>query len=277
MRPYEERKAARIDRLRARAEKARAGSESAFGAAKRLADAIPLGQPVLVGHHSERRHRRDLARIDGGMRKGVDLDRAASELDRRADAAESNDAISSDDPHAWVKLRARIGELCQQRDRMKQLNALFRKDQWAAVERHATPEEMAEMRRNFAYSPGGTDVPFPSYTLSNLGANIRRLEQRAERLKARAERPAPPELVIGPVTIDEQDNRTRIHFPGKPAAEVIGELKANGFRWCRTDGCWQRHAGAYARTQAEAIVRRHYPAEEPAPTTEREPSHPGEP
>jgi predicted RNA methylase len=36
-----------------------------------IADNIPLGQPILVGHHSEKRARRDAARIENGMRKAV--------------------------------------------------------------------------------------------------------------------------------------------------------------------------------------------------------------
>jgi len=35
-------------------------------------DGIPLGQPILVGHHSERRARRDAERIDNGIRRMVE-------------------------------------------------------------------------------------------------------------------------------------------------------------------------------------------------------------
>jgi hypothetical protein len=42
---------------------------------------IPMGQPILVGHHSERRHRRDLERHDRNIRKAIEhghnADRAA--------------------------------------------------------------------------------------------------------------------------------------------------------------------------------------------------------
>ena len=38
-----------------------------------IADNIPFGQPILVGHHSERRARRDAERIQDGMRKVVRL------------------------------------------------------------------------------------------------------------------------------------------------------------------------------------------------------------
>ena len=38
-----------------------------------LADGIPLGQPILVGHHSERHARKDAERIDNGMRRAVKM------------------------------------------------------------------------------------------------------------------------------------------------------------------------------------------------------------
>jgi protein-L-isoaspartate O-methyltransferase len=38
-----------------------------------IADNIPLGQPILIGHHSEKRARKDAARIENGMRRAVKL------------------------------------------------------------------------------------------------------------------------------------------------------------------------------------------------------------
>jgi len=67
----------------------RAGeAERARSAVAAIADGIPFGQPILVGHHSERRARKDAERIETGMRKAVNLwetsqywrDRAAGAL-----------------------------------------------------------------------------------------------------------------------------------------------------------------------------------------------------
>jgi len=63
-------------------------AESARRAVDAIADHIPFGQPILVGHHSERRARKDAERIQNGMRRAVDLwktskywtDRAAGAL-----------------------------------------------------------------------------------------------------------------------------------------------------------------------------------------------------
>ena len=48
-------------------------AERAHKAVSAIADSIPLGQPILIGHHSERHARRDAKRIESGMRKAVQM------------------------------------------------------------------------------------------------------------------------------------------------------------------------------------------------------------
>lgn len=93
-RPMEEREADRADRSEARSErlderadKAATRSQAARAASDRISDHIPFGQPILVGHHSEGRARRDAARIHASMRKSIDEANYAGDLARRADAA----------------------------------------------------------------------------------------------------------------------------------------------------------------------------------------------
>ena len=69
---YQERKEARIDRMEERAAHAQAESTAASHAAHEIMRLIPPGQPILVGHHSERHHRRDLDKIDRNMRKSIE-------------------------------------------------------------------------------------------------------------------------------------------------------------------------------------------------------------
>lgn len=45
----------------------------AHEAVSAIADGIPLGQPILVGHHSERHARRDAEKIENGMRRAVKM------------------------------------------------------------------------------------------------------------------------------------------------------------------------------------------------------------
>jgi hypothetical protein len=101
---FEERKANRINRYEKQAENARKRSESAFKTADAISSQIPFGQPILVGHHSEKRHRRAADKITNSMRKGIEESDKAKYLAGRAIAAESNRAIFSDDPNASEKL-----------------------------------------------------------------------------------------------------------------------------------------------------------------------------
>ncbi len=62
-------------------------AERAASHARRIADGIPFGQPILVGHHSERHARKDAERIENGMRKAVKAFDTADYWKRRAVAA----------------------------------------------------------------------------------------------------------------------------------------------------------------------------------------------
>ena len=76
MNSYELRQAERKERLATRADRLQAEANGRFSRAHSIADGIPFGQPILVGHHSEKRHRADLARIDNNMAH-IDLSREA--------------------------------------------------------------------------------------------------------------------------------------------------------------------------------------------------------
>lgn len=78
----------RLEIMENRANKALLQSESAYKTAKQIGDFIPMGQPILVGHHSEGRHRRDVAKIDNNMRKSIELDKKADYYNNRAANAE---------------------------------------------------------------------------------------------------------------------------------------------------------------------------------------------
>lgn len=62
---------AKAERLETLSEKRAREAEAAKSAVSAIADNIPLGQPILVGHHSEKRARKDAEKIENGMRKAV--------------------------------------------------------------------------------------------------------------------------------------------------------------------------------------------------------------
>ncbi|MFD4588315.1 DUF3560 domain-containing protein [Streptomyces sp. NPDC058434] len=90
----------RVERAEERAERfgeyagnAAARSEAHRGEARRIAQGIPFGQPILVGHHSQRRAERDQERIDSNMREGIAEGEKAEHYASRAAAAGSYEAF----------------------------------------------------------------------------------------------------------------------------------------------------------------------------------------
>jgi hypothetical protein len=94
----EERAEQRAERFQAYSGKRAADAERAYNAVQAISDAIPFGQPILVGHHSQRKAEKDAQRIENGMRKTVKMwetseywkDRAAASI-RHARYKERND------------------------------------------------------------------------------------------------------------------------------------------------------------------------------------------
>lgn len=75
----------RADRYDERAARRAAESDARYATVRRIGDMIPMGQPILVGHHSEGRHRRDIERMHSNMTKSVEAQREAERLAERAE------------------------------------------------------------------------------------------------------------------------------------------------------------------------------------------------
>ena len=182
---YRDRRAARADRLRGWADKRSAKASARFAAVDRIADGIPFGQPILVGHHSEGRARRDASRIDSGMRAGFADSAKAADMRSRADNIDAAAAIAiySDDDDAVDRLTAKIADLVAKRDRIAAFNASCRK----AAKTGGTGDfsllddamranwDVVNKYTHYNIGPGGA---LPSYASSNLSGNISRLRAR---------------------------------------------------------------------------------------------------
>ncbi|MFI8515294.1 DUF3560 domain-containing protein [Streptomyces sp. NPDC085460] len=101
----EGRAAERAERFGEYADRAAGSSEAAFAEARRIGSAIPLGQPILVGHHSERRHRRDLARIDAKQHKGIEQGNRAEHYAGRAEASANYERHRKDPARTLRRLK----------------------------------------------------------------------------------------------------------------------------------------------------------------------------
>jgi Domain of unknown function (DUF3560) len=127
MNDFESERAAKAARFRQLAEKHENIATGRHFAARQQLEMIPLGQPILVGHHSEKRHRSHLKRIDQHFAKAQEHHEKAEHYRRRVTALESNRAIFSDDPDATEKLVDKIERLKKRQGLMKRPNLLIRK------------------------------------------------------------------------------------------------------------------------------------------------------
>lgn len=83
----QERASERAERLEQAAKKADERSNQAYKRADDIGSHIPMGQPILVGHHSEKRHRRDIEKIDNAMRTSVEESKKAEYYEEKAEMA----------------------------------------------------------------------------------------------------------------------------------------------------------------------------------------------
>lgn len=82
-----ERAEERAERFEGYQENRTTDAQRAREAVSRIADGIPMGQPILVGHHSEKHARKDAEKIENGMRRAVKMWDTAQYWERRAAGA----------------------------------------------------------------------------------------------------------------------------------------------------------------------------------------------
>ena len=109
MNSYEQKQEDRRERLLAIADRMQAASDAAYKQARKMADVIPMGQPILVGHHSEKRDRAYRARIWRTQDRCLELQRKAEYFRQKAEGV-GKGGISSDDPEAVEKLGVELAE-----------------------------------------------------------------------------------------------------------------------------------------------------------------------
>lgn len=238
---YFERKELRVERLREKADKMRAESVEAFSNARKIQDSIPLGQPILIGHHSEKRSRQDRDKIDASIKKSVEKQEQAEYYEEKLAAAKKNTAISSDNPEAIELLEDKISKLKARQQKYKDMNKYYRKHKTMVGFEDLSDEKAAEINKRIDEDYSFNKKPAPSYILSNLNAMIKSAEKRLEQLKELDEMEY-EEMEFDNCTVisNDETNRVEIHFGYKPDEEVRTMLKRKGFKWSRNNKCWQR-------------------------------------
>jgi hypothetical protein len=275
MNSYEQKQEARRARLEAAADRAEARSNTHYERAdlREEKSGIPLGQPILVGHHSERRHRRAIERADNAMRKSIEEDKRAKELRGKA-ASVGLGGISSDDPDAVDKLKEKLAKAEKSQSDMKAMNRVVRKwnkkgvthetegadfDAYAAALSDINPAFSPAAARELIKPQWGNAGPigFAPYQLSNNNAEISRLKKRIASLEKARDKETKHHSFQGVCDVIEnvEENRVQFIFDGKPSAEVRGIMKSHGFRWAPSQGAWQRQMTGNALYAARLALR----------------------
>ena len=255
---YEAKQEARAERYEEYADNAEARSNAAYKRSHELTQHIPFGQPILVGHHSERKHRNTLSKSWNAMGKSVEKQRKADYFRERA-ASVGNGGISSDDPDAIRKLQLQLFPLMEGQLLMKEANKQVKSKTIKPKDKSINLAKLgfkpSEIKGAFEPDFCGR-IGFAGYQLSNNSANIRRIHARIAELQKLADREDKEYWLIDEyleVKENTAENRVFLYFPGKPPEAERDIIKANGFRWNRHEVAWCRKLNNNAVWAAKSV------------------------
>lgn len=258
MADHDERIEAKRNRLEERADKKQSEAENAYQRSRSLVEDIPFGQPILVGHHSEQKHRNTVDKSWNLLGKSVSLSKDADKLSQRANGV-GRGGISSTDPEALVKLQNKYENLVNAQDVMKKVNKIVKSKKLNEQEKIEkilsekllkTEALTAEiLKPDFA-----SRVGFASYSLSNNNAEIRRTKQRIYELK-KLQNSSPIEFENNDFSMVINNGQVVIDFKGgKPNDSTRTLIKQSAFKWSRYQTAWVRKVTVNALASANHLL-----------------------
>lgn len=143
-----ERAEAKAERLDALAIKRSQQSSSYHDAANRISERFAAGQPILVGHHSERRARKDQERMHNAMANAVAAQEAVSYWNWKAEGVEHHANMKSCTRTRLNRIKTLLAEL---RDCQRDINhAHLCLDLWTNIETKKDDEDFAKTVEHWA-------------------------------------------------------------------------------------------------------------------------------
>jgi hypothetical protein len=121
----------------------------------------------------------------------------------------------------------------------------------------AVPGATAELWEKLV-RPGIVRAEFPAYAFRNSLAEINRLKRRISLLEVQALRKTKEETIKGVRVVENVEaNRVQLFFPTIPEEGMRKKLKAHGFRWCKSEGAWQRHLNPNSVHTAKYLLEKY--------------------
>lgn len=145
---------------------------------------------------------------------------------------------------------------------MPAANRIVRRKAGTREEKYAELRELGIPERSLAgmFERGDFgDIGFPAYAMANNNKEIKRLEARLDEVKTR-EATGDVEVPFEGGTVEYADDRLRIRYDVRQPAEVIEQLKRNGFKWSPSNTAWQRQLTANAVMVASRLLGVQLPA-----------------
>lgn len=217
---YEERKEARRLRYEELSKKAEERSAQYMNSnANRILEMTP-GQPIIIGHHSEKKARRLHERAWEDTRRSIEEDKKSNYYKDRAETIETSKVIYNDDHNAIQKLKDKLEYLEKERELIKE------------------------------------DEDHSSWQLQNIGARIRETKRRIARLEKLEEIEfEDKEFNGGKAVRNKEINRIQLFFDSIPDETIRSKLKSNGFHWSRREGAWQREFNENTIRTTNILIR----------------------
>ncbi|WP_434523842.1 DUF3560 domain-containing protein [Photorhabdus asymbiotica] len=253
--PYEMKLQARRERYKELSDKAKSESRSYYNRAKDMASLIPFGQPILVGHYSEKRDRNYRNKIHNTFGKSFKLLDKANYYEDKASKI-GGGGISSDDPNAIKKLKDKLDNCVKSQELMKKCNKIIRTNK-SDEEKTNEIIELGISEKNAIELVKGDFLGkkgFASYSLQNNNAEINRIKNRISGLESRKGREEVKEEYNNfTFIINNEENRIMFIFKGKPGDEVREILKKNAIKWSPTRKAWIRKITPNALHAARSV------------------------
>lgn len=164
------------------------------------------------------------------------------------------DIIKSGDNDAIERLEQKIKDLTDLQEKMKAVNAYYRKHKTLNGCEVLTETEIRLLTAGMA-SFHLEDKPFQTYELSNNRQNIKSAENRLKELKAAKDQGTKEEVNdYFKVVENTEIMRLQVFFDDKPDEDVRIIMKKHGFKWSPKQGAWQRQLTNNARYALKRVI-----------------------
>lgn len=162
--------------------------------------------------------------------------------------------VKSDDPEALPVLKAQLDELTAMQEKMKAVNAYYRKNKTLDDCPDLLPEERKEIEELWERGIC-VGAPYPPYHLTNNNAAIKRVREHIESLESAKKSEIEVEHQGYTYKENGEAMRVQLIFTGKPDDDTRALIKSYGFRWSPRNKAWQRQLTTNGQRAARQLMR----------------------